>query len=148
MYNHSLISERIGIITNSVNRLKRLANTPMEQFRVDEDAIDIAENRLRRALEALFDLGRHVVIKSGLGVPVDYRSVIEKLREANCLPADFAQNIAGIAGYRNRLIHDYNKVTPEELYDLMQNRLTDLTKFCKYIMDFTSGNKEVNGSFK
>ncbi len=77
MYNQSLLSERVGIITASVNRLKLLANIPLEQFRIDEDAIDIAENRLRRALEALFDLGRHVVIKSGYGVPADYRSVIE-----------------------------------------------------------------------
>lgn len=136
MYNSSLITERIGIITNSVNRLKLLANTPLEQFRVNEDAIDIAENRLRRALEALFDLGRHIVIKSGMGVPSDYRSVIDKLKEVQCLPNDFAQKIIGMAGYRNRLIHDYNKVTPEELYEIMQNRLTDLTLFCKYILDF------------
>ncbi|MEG6523058.1 type VII toxin-antitoxin system HepT family RNase toxin [Desulfotomaculum sp. 1211_IL3151] len=138
MYNNSLIFERVSIIANSVSRLKILADTPLDQFRIDEDAIDIAENRLRKALEALFDLGRHVVIKSGLGVPADYRSVIEKLREAGCLPVDFAQNISGIAGYRNRIIHDYNKVTPEELYEIMQNRLTDLTQYCKYIIDFTN----------
>lgn len=138
MYNDSLISERVGIITSSVNRLKILAAEPLEHFKVNNDAVDIAENRLRKALEALFDLGRHVVIKSGLGVPADYRSVIEKLREAGCLPEDFTQKIIGIAGYRNRIIHDYNKVTPEELHYIMQNRLQDLTQFCKYILDFIS----------
>ncbi len=141
MYNYSLISERVGIITNSVNRLKILAAQPFEQFRMDEDAIDIAENRLRKALEALFDFGRHVVVKSGLGIPADYRSVIDKLREAGCLPTDFAQSIIGIAGYQNRIIHDYNKVTPEELHDIMQNRLTDLTRFCQYVLDFTNKDK-------
>ncbi len=40
------------------------------------------------------------------------------------------------AGTANRLIHEYNKVTPEELYELMQTRLTDLTLFCKYVVDF------------
>ncbi|MDO7786875.1 type VII toxin-antitoxin system HepT family RNase toxin [Desulforamulus aquiferis] len=141
MFNNSIISERIGIITKSVNRLKLLASMPLEQFQVDEDAIDIAENRLRRALEALFDLGRHIVIKSGAGVPVDYRSVIDKLREIHCLPDDFAQNTIGMAGYRNRLIHDYNKVMPEEIYEIMQNRLTDLTQFCNYVLDFINKKK-------
>jgi len=137
LFNYSLITERIGIISSSVRRLKLLSTIPLDQFRTDEDAIDIAENRLRRALEALFDLGRHIVIKSGLGVPSDYRSVIDKLKEVQCLPDDFAKKISGMAGYRNRLIHDYNKVTPEELYEIIQNRLVDLTQFCNYVLDFT-----------
>lgn len=109
---------------------------PAEEFCRDEDAVDIAENRLRRAIEALFDLGRHMVVKSGAGVPSDYRSVIELLVENNILPDDFARQIAGMAGYRNRLIHDYNKVTPGELYQIIENRLSDFIMFCKYIADY------------
>jgi len=107
---------------------------PEDQFVKNEDAIDITENRLRRALEALFDLGRHLVVKSGLGIPQDYRSVIEKLKEAQILPADFAEHIKGMAGYRTRLIYEYNKVTPKELYEILQTRLNDFTSFCKYIV--------------
>lgn len=136
MFNQSLIAERIGIIQSSVSRLKKLARTPQEQFCINEDAVDIAENRLHRALEALFDLGRHLVVKSGAGVPPDYRSVIEKLKEAQILPIEFAQQITGMAGYRNRLIHEYNKVTPEELYEIIQTRLSDFTIFCKYVVDY------------
>ncbi|HCJ79710.1 hypothetical protein DK28_0205375 [Peptococcaceae bacterium SCADC1_2_3] len=136
MFNQALIAERIGIIQSSVSRLKKLARTPQEQFCIDEDSVDIAENRLHRALEALFDLGRHLVVKSGAGVPPDYRSVIEKLKEAQILPIEFAQQITGMAGYRNRLIHEYNKVTPEELYEIIQTRLSDFTIFCKYVVDY------------
>jgi uncharacterized protein YutE (UPF0331/DUF86 family) len=136
LFNQALIAERIGIIQSSVSRLKKLARTPQEQFCIDEDSVDIAENRLHRALEALFDLGRHLVVKSGAGVPPDYRSVIEKLKEAQILPIEFAQQITGMAGYRNRLIHEYNKVTPEELYEIIQTRLSDFTIFCKYVVDY------------
>lgn len=134
MYNETLIAERLAIIQSSVNRLRLLAQMPEDQFVKNEDAIDITENRLRRALEALFDLGRHLVVKSGLGIPQDYRSVIEKLKEAQILPADFAEHIKGMAGYRTRLIYEYNKVTPKELYEILQTRLNDFTSFCKYIV--------------
>ncbi|MGI9953422.1 DUF86 domain-containing protein [Moorellaceae bacterium AZ2] len=137
MYNEALIAERLAIIQSAVKRLKALqAQLPRHRFLTNEDAIDIAENRLRRALEALFDLGRHLVIKSGLGVPQDYRSIIEKLKEARILPAGFAQKISGMAGYRNRLIHEYNKVTPEELYEILESRLEDFTLFCNYIVSY------------
>ncbi len=139
MYNHDLVAERIGIIRSSVKRLKLLAEMPKERFCRDEDSVDIAENRLRRALEALFDLGRHLVVKSGTGVPSDYRSVIDKLIEVQVLPEGFGRRITGMAGYRNRLIHEYNKVTPEELYEIMQTRLSELSLFCQYVADYLQG---------
>lgn len=133
MYNHQLIAEKLGIIRSSFNRLKKLAQVPKEEFQKNEDAQDIAENRLRKALEALFDLGRHLVVKSGAGIPHDYRSVITMLKEKEILPADFADQIAGMAGYRNRLVHEYNKVTVQELHEILQTRLEDLELFCQYI---------------
>ncbi|MCL4424323.1 MAG: DUF86 domain-containing protein [Firmicutes bacterium] len=136
MYNRALIDERISIISSSIKRLSLLAQLPREKFCRDEDAIDIAENRLRRALEAVFDLGRHLVVKAGWGIPHDYRSVIDLLAQSKVLPADFAQRIVGMAGYRNRLIHDYNKITPEELYEIVQTRLTDFESFQRYVVEF------------
>lgn len=110
MYNQTLIADRLAIIHNTVKRLKLLAEMSLQEFIHNEDAVDIAENRLRRAIEAIFDLGRHLVVKTGSGIPRDYRSVIEMLRELKILPDGFARQIEGLAGYRNRLIHDYNKV--------------------------------------
>jgi len=136
LFNQTLVAERLAIICKAVKRLKLLAQMQPEQFKQDEDAVDIAENRLRRALEALFDLGRHLVVKSGAGVPSDYCSVIDMLREKQVLPEEFARQISGMAGYRNRLIHDYNKVTPDELYQILQGRLTDFALFCKYVVDY------------
>jgi uncharacterized protein YutE (UPF0331/DUF86 family) len=133
LYNHQFIAEKLGIIRSSFNRLKKFAQVPKEEFQKNEDAQDIAENRLRKALEALFDLGRHLVVKSGSGIPHDYRSVITMLKEKEILPADFADQIAGMAGYRNRLVHEYNKVTVQELHEILQTRLEDLELFCQYI---------------
>lgn len=147
MFNQELITERIGIIQSSVKRLAALAVMPLEQFCENEDAVDIAENRLRRALEALFDLGRHLVVKSGLGIPSDYRSVLEKLKEGKIIPPEFAQQIMGMAGYRNRLVHEYNKITPAELHEILQTRLSNLTLFCNYIVDYLQklAEKEADG---
>ncbi len=135
MYNHLLTTERLTIIRSAVKRLKLLAEMTEEEFCRSEDAVDIAENRLRRALEAVFDLGRHLVVKAGSGIPRDYRSVIDMLRENQILPDDFAKKIEGMAGYRNRLIHDYNRVTPEELHQILQTKLIDFDLFCQYVAE-------------
>ncbi|NPV79982.1 MAG: DUF86 domain-containing protein [Firmicutes bacterium] len=146
MYNLALIDQRLGIISNCVKRLELLAGLGRDEFCRNEDAVDIAENRLRRALEALFDLGRHLVVKSGAGVPSDYRSIIDMMRDARILPDEFARRIAGMAGYRNRLIHDYSRVTPEELYEILQTRLSDFTMFSKYVIEYLGKRTDSDGN--
>ncbi|TDA70461.1 MAG: DUF86 domain-containing protein [Clostridia bacterium] len=136
MLDRNLIAERLDLIMQAVSRLRKLGRMTGEEFSRNEDAIDVAENRLRRALEALFDLGRHIAVKTGAGIPADYRSVITLLQEKEVFPAQFAESIKGMAGYPNRLIHEYNKVTPQELYQIITTRLDDLEKFCWYIVEF------------
>ena len=136
MFNQQLVAERLEIIRAAVVRLKKIAKVSLEEFEDNEDLQDIAENRLRRALEALFDLGRHLAVKSGAGIPQDYRSIIVLLKDKGVFPTDYAEQIYGMAGYRNRLIHDYNKVTPAELHSILQTKLTDLERFCKYVAHY------------
>ncbi len=40
-----------------------------------------------------------------------------------------------MAGYRNRLIHFYDEITPEELYGIIQSDLKDLDTFAKALRD-------------
>ncbi|WP_269085178.1 HepT-like ribonuclease domain-containing protein [Neomoorella mulderi] len=59
----------------STNRLKRLIALPRDTFIADNDNFAIAEHHLRRALEALLDIGRHIVAKKGYDRPEDYKSI-------------------------------------------------------------------------
>ena len=55
--------------------------------------------------------------------------------EAKVIPFEFAQKIKGMAGYRNRLVHLYWEVTPEEIYEKLQE-IEDFEKFCEYILKY------------
>lgn len=116
MINKDLIHNRIDLINRSIARLKKMAALTREQFLADPDIYAITEHHLRRALESLFDTGRHIMAKQGLGHPVDYRSIILTLGREQIIPPQFAEKIKGMAGYRNRLVHGYAEVTPEDKY--------------------------------
>ncbi|AFV10331.1 hypothetical protein Tph_c00820 [Thermacetogenium phaeum DSM 12270] len=138
MINKDLIRNRIDLINRSIARLKRMAALSREQFLADPDNFAIAEHHLRRALQSLFDAGRHIIAKQGLGHPVDYRSIILTLGREKIIPPQFAERIKGMAGYRNRLVHGYAEVTPEEMYNVIQERLDDFEEFCFHILKYTA----------
>jgi len=136
MINKELICNRLDLIHRSLARLKKMSSLSLEQFLEEPDNFAVAEHHLRRALESLFDIGRHIMAKKGLGHPTDYRSILLTLGREKILPREFVQRIKGMAGYRNRLVHGYAEVTPEEMYRILKTRLSDFEEFCIYILKY------------
>lgn len=136
MLNRQLILERLDMLRNSVSRLNRFRELSEEAFAANPDNYAIAEHHLRRALECVLDIGRHIVVKKGLGRPRDYRSIIEILGQNQVLPPAFARSIMGMAGYRNRLVHGYAEVTGQEMYQIITSRLEDFARFAGYILEY------------
>jgi len=92
---------------------------------------------LRKALEGILSLSTHIVSRLPGGVKSkDYREIIVALGEFEVLPKEFAQKIRGIAGYRNRLVHLYWKVTSEELHQKVSGELKDIDMFVDYILEY------------
>ena len=80
----------------------------------------------RRALEALFDLGRHVLAKAfGLGVST-FKEIATQSRDHGILEPEEAELLRVLAGYRNRLVHFCHHVSREELHRICLHQLGDL----------------------
>src|SRR3990172_11492250 len=61
--NTKLLEDRLGYIAKSVGKLKAIASLPEERF-LNGDNPAAAESYLRRCLEAMFDIGRHIIAKT------------------------------------------------------------------------------------
>lgn len=59
-------------------------------------------------------MGRHVVAKAGLGNPANYREVFDLLESGGVLQPEVARKVRGMAGYRNRPVHDYARIDEAE----------------------------------
>jgi uncharacterized protein YutE (UPF0331/DUF86 family) len=86
----------------------------------------VAESCLRRALEALLDIGRHILAKLGAQSAVEYKEIATKMGQMGVLSADDVARLRLTAGYRNRLVHFYHEVTPDELFEICSRQLSDV----------------------
>jgi len=110
MVNFEFIEDRLAQIRTSSTRLKNMQNQTKEQFLSNPDYYAIAEHHLRRSLESMFDIGRHIIAKKGLGKPEKYSHIIELLGQHSIISFEFSKQIKGMAGYRNRLVHEYARM--------------------------------------
>jgi uncharacterized protein YutE (UPF0331/DUF86 family) len=96
--------DRIAWIDRMITQIRVLPLADRAAFLADSRNVWTAESCIRRALEALFDLGRHVLAR-GFGVGVtEYMEIAEKLASQGVLSETHADLMKVLAGYRNRLV--------------------------------------------
>lgn len=123
-----IIADRLDWVQRMVAEIELLPLADRERFFADSRNVWTAESCLRRALEALFDAGRHTLAKGfGLGV-AQYKDIAAQLGEHDVLQDDEAELLRILAGYRNRMVHFYHEMSAEELYDICTTQLADLEK--------------------
>lgn len=110
--------QKSTLVDDMLRGLATLPLTSLKAFQSDARDVAAAESFLRRALEALLDLGRHVLAK-GLGErALEYKQIVLALRRAGVLDEACSDILLDMAGYRNRLTHFYDEVTAAELFDI------------------------------
>ena len=100
------------------------------------DTSAAAESYIRRSLEAIFDIGRHIIAKTaGRGI-IEYKEIADALGEKGVLTKGLSSRLRLMAGYRNRLVHFYHEVSARELYSILKNNLNDMENFVKEMKVF------------
>jgi uncharacterized protein YutE (UPF0331/DUF86 family) len=122
-----IVGDRLGIVEAAVRELRALPAADLATFTSDRRNIWASDALLRRAIEALFDTARHVLAKAHGRGGLEYREVARLAAELGLVPPDLADAMMKIAGFRNRLAHYYDEVTPAELFAVVSARLGELT---------------------
>lgn len=141
------ISEKVvvGRIAWIEEMLAGIAALPLDDksvFTQDSRNIAAAESYLRRALEALLDLGRHILAK-GFGLTVsEYKEISQGLLQVGVLTTDEAHLMRDIAGYRNRLVHFYNEVSSIELYEICAGQASDVAHLADRLAQWVAEHPE------
>lgn len=121
-----IVGDRLEIVEAALRELRALPAADVATFTGDRRNIWAADALLRRAIEALFDTARHLLAKAHGRGGLEYREVARLAAELGLVPADLAESLMKIAGFRNRLAHYYDEVTPTELFAVVSGRLGDL----------------------
>lgn len=144
MLNFTLLEQRLALIAGYLTILETLSDTSEEDFITDKTKSGATESYLRRTLEAIFDIGRHILAKTGnLDIATEYKGIARGLKQKGIVGRKLGDQLIKMAGYRNRLVHLYNEVSDEELYAILMNDLADIRSFIKNIQVFITKNKPV-----
>lgn len=122
-----VVSDALASLASCLADLRALPHESLAEFTADRRNPAAAESLLRRALQAIFDLLRHLLAKGqGQGV-LQYKQVAALAAQQGLVSEPrLASLLTELAGYRNRMVHFYTEVSPDELFEILRSDLGDL----------------------
>jgi len=112
-------------------------------FSADGRMVAAGESFLRRSLEALLDLGRHVLAKGFGKVIPDYAAVANELGTQGLLSPESVAKLRLMARYRNRMVHFYDEITTPELYAILTEKRGDLEEILAALQSWLAAHPEL-----
>jgi uncharacterized protein YutE (UPF0331/DUF86 family) len=140
--NINKIGKTLSLIQECIIELKKLSMMQKKEFLSDKRNPAAGESYLRRSLEAIFDIGRHLLAKSYGFKDLEYKKIALELGEKGVVEKEYSRTLMKMAGYRNRMVHLYHEIGPEEIYEILKNHLSDIEQFIEKIAGFLDTYKK------
>jgi uncharacterized protein YutE (UPF0331/DUF86 family) len=113
-----------------------------EEDYMKQDSIAI---NLQRACEQCIDLANHTIKANKLGLPKDSKDSFRLLAVARLIPLELSKHLEGMVGFRNVLVHEYQRMDIALMIEVIEKHLDDLVLFTNYIVTaFASDNQNQN----
>jgi uncharacterized protein YutE (UPF0331/DUF86 family) len=136
------INDRIAVIRENLDELREMRKLPLEAFRSNRRDVAAAKYFLRSAIEAVHDIGSHILAKQKWGPPSGYADVMIKLQKHGVVTEQSLPEYVKMIKYRNRLVHFYHEVTVEELHEIILTKLGDFDRFIGEVIGWLEGGKD------
>jgi uncharacterized protein YutE (UPF0331/DUF86 family) len=129
------IRRKIAYIHQQVSSIKNIIATYSRRD-IIEDSLKLSAIKylLQTSIEAMIDIAYHITAKKFNYPPCDARDAFKMLNTKGIIPSSDFVTYSAMIGLRNRLVHGYDDVSPEVLYDIITEQLDDFEKFISSII--------------
>lgn len=128
MIRHEVLRRRLNKLDEYLEILRRLRAYDRTTFLADPEHYGSAERFLQLTIEALNDMGSHVIADLQLGMVESYRDVPRILVKHEYISSDLGELWIQMIGFRNVLVHDYLDIDRNLVYRVLQENLEDISR--------------------
>jgi uncharacterized protein YutE (UPF0331/DUF86 family) len=128
MVRAEILRKRLNKLDEYLAILRGLQRYEREEFLSNAERYGSAERFLHLSIEALLDMGNHVIADEGLGV-VDWYSDVPKIfADKRLISSDLCEKWIRMIGFRNTLVHEYIDIDRAIVFEILQHGLCDIEK--------------------
>lgn len=133
------IRRKVKLIQEDLKHLEQFQHLTFDEAAKDWVAWNALEWMLVKIIGRAIDVNQHLLAELGgkdIPPPKDYTETFLLLKNLNVLPQEFIDEIAESAGFRNRIVHEYNEIDKNLVYRTVGEAIEQYAKYCRYVLGF------------
>jgi len=104
-------------------------------FATDYLRQDAIAMNLQRACELTIDIANYLIKSKKLGLPQDSRDSFTLLQQAGLITIEQMNRLQAMVGFRNTLVHQYQKLDLQIMVDVIEHHLSELLDYANAALD-------------
>lgn len=120
------MQSKLDLLRANLEQLDRIPQGTFEEWRSDFRNVQATLHLLQTSIQALIDVAAYLVAEHALPTPATSLAVLEALEGAGRLPPGTAVKYAPVVGFRNRVVHLYERIDEKRVYDVLVAHRRDL----------------------
>lgn len=130
------ILERLKKLEEVLSKLKEKELMKLEEYKRDTDSQWIVERGLELGSSMILDIGNHILAGVYRTVAEEYEEILEKLGEKRVISEGLYEELRGLGGFRNILVHGYLSLNPDLVYQHYKKALGSFPRFISEIEEW------------
>jgi len=140
MLNKELIQNKINKIESYVRELEPILSLSSNEILGNYTKLRTLERDFQLIVDTVIDINTHLISTENLRAPDDATETFFILSEAKILPIDFVKKFSPVAGLRNIIVHDYEKIDVEKLINDIKGDIGQFGEYAVHIDNFSKKN--------
>lgn len=135
MVNKEIVLKKIDVLDKNLQELDKFRGLSIDDL---EDLKNrwAVERGLQASIEIILDVGNHIIADERLGSPEKNQDIIDILGKQGVISEQLANDLAGLAGFRNILVHEYTNIDLEKVYEHLQKAHHIFSAFITEILKY------------
>lgn len=136
MVNIILVERKLVLLENLKRELAKLPKKDLALFRKDMMLQKAVEKFLEEMVQICIDIAKHIIADNKMKLPDDNKGLFDVLCENGVILNDTAKLMKKMVGFRNILVHMYEKIDIESVYINYRKNLGDFDKYAGEISKY------------
>lgn len=129
----AVIENKISSAKKYLKLLERYKKYSRQEIENNPDIKGAVERYLYLAAQATINLAEATLSYKNFRKPTTMSESFYILNEEKIISNELTEKMVEMVGFRNVIAHDYEKVDYNIVYDVIQNRLSDIEKFLEIV---------------
>jgi uncharacterized protein YutE (UPF0331/DUF86 family) len=129
MTNISVIESKLKAIGDYYDQVLEYRKYSLDVLKEDPTLKAAVERYLYLLCQAAIDLGEAVIAFKRFYRPSSYAEIFQILKEKEIISSELSQKLVKMTGFRNAMIHDYQKFDFGVAYQVLMTGIDDIKNF-------------------